>query len=1115
MQKLFVSLVLTQLAIACNVEAIAQIKPTPPAAAGIDTHNTRMLSLPAISKDHVAFIYAGDLWTADLDGKNARRLTTGQSIPYSPIFSPDGSTIAFSGQYDGNLDVYVMPVAGGSPRRLTWHPGNDIAMDFTPDGNSVLFISGRSSFTPEYTQLYKVPVKGGLEEQLKIPNAFKSAYSADGSRLAYSPLPDAFKEWKRYRGGMVSTINICKLSDYSIEKVPQPAMRCNDTDPMWIDDKLYFRSDRTGEFNIYSYDSRSHAVKQLTNHSDFPVMSARAGAGQIIYEQSGYLHKFDPRTSSDTLLAIGVAADLPEIRPRYAAGAKWIRGASLSATGARVAVEFRGEILTVPAEKGSPRNITNSPGTHERSPVWSPDGKSIAYFSDESGEYEIVIQSQDGKGSPAHIKLPGTGFYEHPSWSPDSKKIAYTDNSRSLYYVDVATGISQKIGADVIYSPIPSASGARWSSDSRWLTYDLNGRSSIRSVYVYNLEKAKAYAVTDGLSDAFSPAFDESGKYLYFLASTDAGPVRDWFAQSSIDMRATNAIYMIVLRKDLPSPLSPESDEEKVAAEKIAGEKLGVEKVTAEKASVMSATSKPADTTPETRIDLDEIDNRTLALPVAKADYHDLQTGAAGQIYYLKSVPNSGPYEERNGSSLNMYDLNKRKSDTLLARADGFDISPDHKKMLIGSGGALYIVGAGSKPGPGEGRIALESIEVRVDPGAEWSEIFDDAWRINRDYFYAPNMHGLDWPAIRTKYAQFLPHVASRADLNRVMQWMFSELSVGHHNVRGGDDPVERKRISGGLLGADYIVENDRYRFKKVYGGLNWTPSLRSPLTEPGVNARVGEYLLAVKGKDLRSAENIYAAFENSVGHVVEITLGPNPDGTGSRTVNVIPIANESALRNRDWVEGNLKKVELASGGRLAYVYVPDTAEPGHEYFKRYFYPQAHKDGVIIDERFNGGGDLADYYLDTLRRVHYADWHMRYGEELSTPLNVLGPKVMLTDETAGSGGDFFPWMFRNLKLGRIVGKRTWGGLVGILGFPILMDGGSVTAPNVGIWTEDGWVVENVGVPPDIEVEQTPADVINGRDPQLEKAIQVAMEELKRNPPKARTRPPFPIKKGGV
>jgi tricorn protease len=441
--------------------------------------------------------------------------------------------------------------------------------------------------------------------------------------------------------------------------------------------------------------------------------------------------------------------------------------------------------------------------------------------------------------------------------------------------------------------------------------------------------------------------------------------------------------------------------------------------------------------------------------------------------------------------------------------ATQYVVSADGKKLLYAQQNSWFIVSTQAKVEPNAGKIAVDSIEVKVDPRAEWKQIFNEAWRINRDYFYDPTMHGVDWAAKRDKYAALLDHVGSRADLNRVLQWMSSELSVGHHNVGGGDSEMEPRTVPGGLLGADYAVENGRYRFKKVYGGLNWTPELRSPLTEPGVNVRAGEYLLAVNGEDVRPPANVYAPFENTSGKIVEITVGPNPDGSNSRTVQVVPIANESALRNRDWVEGNLRKVNEATNGRVAYVYVPNTTTAGHTYFKRYFYPQAHKDAIIVDERFNGGGQVADYYIDILRRPHVSYWAMRYGADLETPMAAIqGPKAMLIDETAGSGGDLLPWMFRKFKVGPLIGKRTWGGLVGILGFPVLMDGGGITAPNLAIWTEDGWVVENEGVPPDIEVEQTPADVIAGRDPQLERAIAVVMEELKKNPPVTPKRPPF-------
>ncbi len=1066
------------------------------AAQGVDINDTRLLQQPAISKTHVAFIYAGDLWAADLDGRNVRRLTADEGVEANPSFSPDGTLIAFTAQYDGNLDVYVVPVAGGVPTRLTWHPGADIVQGFTPDGSAVLFTSARAVFTGRYTQLFTVPVKGGIEQPLKLPNAYEATYSPDGSRLAYNPISPAFAEWKHYRGGLTSTIWLYNFGDNGSEKLPQPEGRSNDVDPMWIGDTIYFRSDRNGEFNLFSYNLKTKAVKQLSDHKDFPVLSASAGDGKIIYEQAGYLHTFDPKTGRSAKLTIGVAADLVETRPRFVKGARYIRNVSLSPTGARAVFEFRGEIVTVPAEKGDTRDLTNTVAVHERSPAWSPDGKSIAYFSDESGEYELHIRAQDGKGDVRKIKLSGAGFYDDPVWSPDSQKISYTDNSWSLYWLDLKTGVSKKIGSEYLYGP----SRARtiyhsWSPDSKWVAYTLSTKANIQTVYAYSTEKDKSFTVTDGLSEVTEPVFDDSGKYLYFLGSTNAGPVKEWFAQSSSDMRSSSSLYLAVLRNNLPNPLAKESDEEK-----------GVQKEEKPK--------EPPKTPEPFSIDFEGLNNRILSLPLPARNYRDLQPGIAGQLYYIETPDDDNPIPggpER--SVLHQYDLNKRKDDSFIPGVSGYLVSADKKKILYRSNAAWSMVAVTPKPAPGTGKINVDDIEVRIDPRAEWNQIFNEAWRINRDYFYAPNMHGVDWNAMKQKYGVFLPHLATRGDLNRVIQWMCSELSVGHHRGGGGDTLYQPRTVPGGLLGADYSIEGDRYRFKKVYGGLNWNPELRSPLTEPGVNVKAGEYLIAVRGQDLRPPTNVYQLFENTSGKIIEITVGPNADGKGSRTVSVVPIANEGALRNRDWVEGNLRKVTEATGGRVAYVYVPNTAGAGHDYFKRYFFPQAYKDAIIVDERFNGGGQYADYYIDLLRRPLGAYWAMRYGADMKTPAaSIQGPKVMVIDETAGSGGDLLPWMWRKFGMGKLVGKRTWGGLVGILGFPVLMDGGSFTAPNFAIWTpEEGWVVENIGVPPDIEVEQTAADVINGHDPQLEKAIQVVMDELKKNPPRQPQRPAYPVK----
>ena len=1075
-------------------------------AEGINTKDTKLLSQPAISKDHIAFVYAGDLWVADQDGTNVRRLTSDEGVESHPFFSPDGNWIAFNAQYDGNTDVFVVPVQGGIPKRLTWHPGYDIVRGFTPDGSAVLFISNRFDFSRRYLQLFTVPVKGGIPQQLEIPNAYKACYSPDGSKMAYTPLGEAFNQWKNYRGGMASTIWLYTFTDFSVKKIPQPEGRCNDTDPMWIGDKVYFRSDRNGEFNLFSFDPETNNIRQLTTHEDFPVVNSTAGKDRIIYEQAGYLHILNLSDEKSQKLTIGVAADLLELRSRYVKGQKYIRWASVSPSGARAVFGFRGEVVTVPAEKGDPRNLTQTAGTHERSPTWSSDGKSIAYFSDESGEYELHIQPQDGKGTVKKYKLSGTGFYKFGYWSPDSKKITFSDNGRNIYWINIESGIITKIASEYLIFPGPFGNMyGTWSPDSKWIAYTLNTQAYIQKVYIYSTEQNKSFALTDGLSEVSNPVFDPDGKYIYFFSSTDAGPVKHWFDQSTADMHMTSNIYLATLRKDIPSPLFKESDEEEPEEKEKENENGDENKKKGKKKD-----EKKAEDTPFS-IDFEGINERIISVPVSSGNYYNLQIGEEGQIFYLEAPALAGGPNTK-GTKLNKYDLIKKKKETILPEANDYYLSANHKKILYRSEGSWSIISSTENHKDEDGKLKTNDIEVRIDPIAEWKQIFDEAWRINRDYFYDPGMHGADWKNMKKKYSGFLPHLSCRSDLNRVIRWMCSELSVGHHRVGGGDYLQKPDRVGGGLLGADYDGVNGRYRFKKIYGGLNWNPDLRSPLTEPGVNVKVGDYLLAVNGKELISSTNIFSLFENTSGKIVEITVGPNTDTTGSRSVNVVPVSSENALRNRDWVEGNIRKVDKATGGRVAYVYVPNTARSGHTYFKRYFFPQSHKEAIIIDERFNGGGLIADYYIDLLKRPYQSYWNMRYGADLKTPsASIQGPRVMIIDETAGSGGDMLPWMFRKFKMGKLIGKRTWGGLVGTLGFPTLMDGGYVSAPNLAIWTEDGWIVENVGVPPDIEVEQWPAEVIKGHDPQLEKAIEVIMDELEKNPPVKPERPPYPVR----
>lgn len=1077
---------------------------------GIDINNTRMLSQPVISAGHIAFIYAEDLWVANPDGSQPKRLTIDKGIESAPTFSPDGKLIAFSAEYDGNKDVFVIPVEGGVPKRLTWHPGDDVVKGFTPDGKSVLFTSKRAVFTNRYAQLFTVTIAGGFPVQLEIPNAFHASYSPDGKYMAYTPLADAFLQWKNYRGGTIANIWLFSFQDKSIVKIPQPAGGCNDTGPSWMGNTVYFRSDRNGEFNIYSYDVTSKEIKQLTSFKDFPVLNMSSGNNKIIFEQAGYLHTLDPVSGTTAKLTIGIAADLLELRPRFVKSSSYIRSADISPSGSRVVFDYRGEIVTVPAEKGDPRNLTNTPGAHEKYPAWSPDGNSIAYFSDASGEYQLFIKSQDGKGEIRAISLTGNGFYANIRWSPDSKKLSYVDNGRNLYMLDVKSGVSKKIDADELYTPGPFRDQfGDWSPDSKWIAYTKVEDTYFKRILFYSVDQDKTFPVTDGLSNASDPVFDPNGKYLYFFASTNAGPVVNWFDQSSIDMRATSSIYLLTLQKETVSPFAKESDEESVKEEKEeekkADEKTAKDKNKSSKAPVV-AEKKDSDKKPvPVKIDMEGIENRIIDIPVKEGDHNSLAVAKEGELLYIR-------YADDGTATLHKYDIKKRK-DSDVMELDEFFVSADGKKMLYSKKGAYGISNAGEKPESGKGMINVSDIQVKIDPTAEWSNIFNEAWRVNRDYFYDPKMHGADWKAMKEKYAAMLPDLATRNDLNMLIQWMCSELAIGHHRVSDPGDKMNKPlKVNGGLLGADYVITNNHYQIKKIYGGLNYNPKLRSPLTEPGINAKTGDYILAVNGVEVTAAENLYKFFEATADKIVELKIGPNADGKNSRIVKVVPVENEYALRNRDWVEGNLRKVNEATKGQVAYVYVPNTAGEGHDYFKRYFFPQANKKAIIIDERFNGGGLLADYYIDILQRPYQANWHMRYGRELKSPsASIQGPKVMITDETAGSGGDMLPFMFHKFKVGTLVGKRTWGGLVGILGFPEFLDGGSVTAPNVAIWTKDGFIVENVGVAPDIEVEQTPSEVIKGNDPQLEKAIEVALKELEKNQVVEPVRPEFPIR----
>jgi tricorn protease len=1061
---------------------------------------TRLLRHPTVSRDQIAFEYAGDLWLVSRSGGQARRITSTQGLEIEPYFSPDGTQIAFSSTVAGNTDVYVVPATGGNPKRLTYHPGNDRVRGWTPDARRVVFASARISAPQQaYVKLWTMGLDGGLPEQVPMPRAFSGAYSPDGRRIAYEEIQTAFipdwyeaSMWRHYRGGRTHPISVMNLADYSVEKLPWN--NSNDTEPMWIGNTIYFLSDRNHTVNLFAYRTDTKQLTQLTQHDDFDIMTASAGDDAIVYEQAGYIYLVDPKSAKSTRLNIEATGDLPWTRPQFKRVASMIRNYTLSSTGVRAAFEARGEIFTVPTEKGDYRNLTQSPGAHDRSPVWSPDGAKLAWLSDASGEYKLVIGDPIGVTPGRSIDLPSTGFFSAPAWSPDGKQILLQDNHRILWTMDVASGKAAKIDTDSYPDPMRQFD-ATWSPDSRWIAYSKNLPSKLRAIFVYSLADQKAYQLTDGLADSLSPAFDLNGKYLYFLASTNYGPSTGWLEMSSLDRPVRRAIYLAVLSATEPSPLLPETGDEPPPRPS--------------PPPAPPPAAPPAPQPVNVRIDVNGIGQRIITVNVPPGEYANLSAGAPGSFYYTEPLPGGAPTALR----LQRYQVRERAAAPFLEGVRAYSLSGDKKKLLYQSsagGGANWGVVSTERPGVkvGDGPINVATLEMRVDPRAEWQQIFRETWRIQREYFYDPKMHGANWQAVYDKYRPLVDHVGHRADLGYLIAQVGGELSVGHSYLIGtGDIPAEDP-VSVGLLGADYAIENGYYRIKKIYSGENWNPELRAPLSAPGIQVSEGDYLVEVNGLPVTSSMNIYSLFEGTANRQTFIRVNSTPSREGARLLTVVPVASEDGLRTRAWVEDNRRKVDKLSGGRLAYVWLPNTATPGYVSFTRYFYSQQDKQGAVIDERYNQGGMVADYIVNELDRKLLGYFALRDGEPSTSPIaGIYGPKVMLINESAGSGGDAMPFYFRLRKLGPLIGTRTWGALVGTLGFPPTIDGGGITAPNLAFYNLKGeWDVENVGVAPDIEVEYSAAEVIKGGDPQLERAVQEALKLLEQNPVRRVPRP---------
>jgi len=1085
-----------------------------------DPGATRLLRYPTVSKDRIAFVYAGDIWTVPLEGGMAHRLTSDPGEELFPRFSPDGKWIAFTGHMSGTPQVWVIPSDGGPARQLTFH--NDVGrmpprggidnqvMGWTPDGSKVLFTAHRVPWSERLGRPYLVPADGGMEEPIAIAKGAGGMFSPDGKRYVFTPDMREFRTWKRYRGGNAQDVWIYDLEKNTSKRITNdPA---TDNQPMWVGDTIYFTSDRGPKMklNLWAYDLATGATRQVTSHDRWDVLWPSAGAGSIVYENGGWIWRYDVKTGRSERVPIRVSGDLPLAEPYFRNVKGDIASADLSPSGKRAVFEARGEIFTVPAKEGEIRNLTGSPGVREIAPAWSPDGEWIAYLSDRTGEYEIWLRRSDGSGEERRVTHDGDVWRFGPVWSPDSKKLAFGDKKERLRWVDVASG---KV-TDVDRGTYSDITDYRWSPDSRWIAYPKEKlETKLSAIWVYSLEQGKAFPLTSGWAADGEPVFDPSGRYLYFLSNRDFRLTFSAFEFNYVYTDATR-MYVGVLSKNGPALFLPRSDEEELhlSADELHGKEkpakggqgMQVEKkpAPAGEKKPEPANAAPAPAPSRIEIDVDGFESRVRAIPTAAGNYSTLAATAKGILY----VSGTGPH-----TKLALYDVEEKKEKTILEDVDNYALSADGAHVLFHHGQGYGIAEVKPDQKPGDGALALDRLELRIEPRAEWAQEFTDAWRILRDWYYDPGMNGVDWNDVRARYGELVPFVADRNDLDYVFGEMAGEIGSGHTYVSPSADTAG-KRIEGGLLGADIEPDDSGYyRIAKIFPGENWHEDYRSPLTEPGIDVRAGDLVLAVDGVSTKGVDNFYRLLENKADRTVTLLVNARPSPAGAREERVKPVRSEQNLRYLDWVAGRRAAVEKASGGRIGYIHLPNTAIEGNRELFKAFYPQTGKDALIVDDRYNGGGFIPDRMIELLDRPFLNSWVRRGLEPVTTPSFVsAGPKVCLINPQAGSGGDAFPYYFRKLGMGPLIGTTTWGGLIGIAGTPSLSDGGSISAPSFRFLTTEGrWAVENEGVKPDEEVVDTPEALAAGRDPSLERAIEYLKGELAKNPPRKRVIPPAP------
>lgn len=1060
---------------------------------------TKLLRQPTIYNNDVVFVYANDLWKSTINGGDAQRLTSDIGNESVPHFSPDGQYIAFTGEYDGNVDVFVIPSNGGTPQRLTYHPGGDYVTGWTPQGE-VLFRSDREGTPTQTTKFFTIGLDDSFPKSMKLTRAAYGEISPDGKYIAYTPITSWDPEWRNYRGGQAMPIWIVDLETMGLTTTSQPTKERH-LDPVWLDGKVYFLSERDFTSNIWSYDPATTRETQVTFHKKFDVKSIDADATQLVYEHGGQLNLLNPKKGTDQVIPIQVRADLNTSRERWEnAGAKDFTNYSISPNGLRALFEYRGEIFSVPKEKGSWRNLSNAPGSAERYPIWSPLGDKVAWFSDASGEYELVVADQFGTIEKS-ISFENPTFYFNPQWSPDGNNIAYTDTHYNIWITNVTTGKTEKADTDSYAHPNRTMNPV-WSPDSKWIAYSKQQKSHFKAIMVYNILTKKSIQITDPLADAISPIWDQSGEYIYMLASTDYGLASGWLDMSSFDPSTTRSLYAIVLSKDGKAPNLPESDEETIS--NIVEEKKEEKKEREKKG--YDAPEK-ADAVIDVRIDVAGIFDRAMVMDLPARNYSGLSKAAKGFVFVME------PIENKEGLRLHLYDTKKQKAIEFTDGIDGLQSSDDGEFALIHHGTSFSINPTTAAIKKGDGVINTD-VKLKVNPQEEYQQIFKEGWRFMRDFLYVDNVHGAPWDDIYAWYSPWLKDVRHRTDLNYVVDIMSGEVAIGHSYVSGGDLP-DTKRIPVGLLGVDLTKDSNGYIISKIYSGERWNPDIQSPLGFPGIEVNEGDYLLSINGKELNADTNPYQLLEQTAGREIRIEVGNKANSKDRKQALVKPVSSERNLRYIDWVEGNRRRVDELSNGSLAYVYIPNTSPAGFVSFNRYLFSQQDKKGVVLDERNNGGGSAADYMIDILKREPFGYFNSKANDNRpwTTPMaGIYGPKVMIINERAGSGGDLLPYMFKLQGLGPLVGTRTWGGLVGTWDTPSFMDGGRMVAPRGGFYDLNGeWAVEGEGIAPDIEVIQKPNLTTTGKDPQLERAVEEALKLLKNNEFQPKLEPKAPVR----